>query len=205
MIWAAGQGRMVLTCAKCASTSIRDAYNSIGRTPLDRKDKGQLHRLYSRSREINIVVRSPEERLFSAYQMFFVHPAKDLLRGQTVHSQFAVRRSYLLKNAERIIHDPLWGFADFCENHFHSLYDDAHFAPQWSLYGYPVVMFGDRVRLWRMDQLTELGEHLGIEIPHENRQRWLWTNTDLYSVLSAVYDKQEYYQEDHWLWARANT
>jgi hypothetical protein len=204
MIWAAGKGRVVVACAKCATSSITQGFASIGRTPLDRRDKQSIHSFYTRAREINLVIRSPEERLFSAYQMYYVGPARALKLGQEIDQSFAVNRKLLLRDLDRYINDPLWGFTRFLENDFERMFlSDAHFAPQWSIYGYPVVMFPDRVRLWRMDQLTAFGEYLGIEIPHENRQRWLWTHTNLYQVLNAAPIDDKWYKEDGWLWARA--
>ena len=206
MIWAASKDSLVVTCAKCASTSLLQGFDSIGRTPLDRRDKGKLHQLYSRCREINIVVRSPEERLFSAYQMYYVTPAQQLKSGQEIDQRHAGNCNRITRDLDRYLNDPLWGFSRFLEMDFEQMYNsDAHFAPQWAIYGYPVVMFADRVRLWRMDQLTAFGEHLGIEIPHENRQRWLWTHTNLYTVLNAAPIDKKWYTEDHWLWARANS
>lgn len=204
MIWAGGKGRVVVACAKCASTSITQGFDSIGRTPLDRRDKKSINWIYKQAREINLVVRGPEERLFSAYQMYYVTPAHLLKSGQEIDARYVGNRSHIQKNLDRYINDPLWGLTRFLQTDFQQLYNsDSHFAPQWAIYGYPVVRFPDRVRLWRMDQLTAFGEHLGIEIPHENRQRWLWPHTDLYQVLNAAPIDGKWYKEDGWLWARA--
>lgn len=208
MIFAAGKGRVVVVAAKCASTSILRGFESIGRSQFDRRDKLKYH--LSRAKEINLVVRGPAERLFSAYQMFFVNPARAIAQGKPIDQRFSAHRGVIEKNIHRYIQDPVWGFRDFYLNHFEKLYlTDPHFAPQWHLYGYPVVMHSDRVRLWRMDQLEGLGKHVGILIPHENSQVWLWEHTDLYSVIQEVYDQSRtvngatVYREDHWLWSRA--
>lgn len=130
--------------------------------------------------QIVCMVRSPHDRLLSAWRMFYMHPAMNLLEHRKKISNLPnIDIVYdTMLNPERYLKDPVYAFNHWCKNnHIEQFFakDDPHFMPLYNAYSrWMTDEF--KHKLVFCNRINAVYEALDIEPVYNNVGVWPWKN-----------------------------